>query len=88
MTTLVAVSPRRLMEEHVLVLRECARRVLREGESLEESSEAECRRRMAEFLAIGASFRLTQKELVRLVLQGLFVQRFRCGCSVCRSREG
>jgi hypothetical protein len=88
MATLVTVSPKMLMAEHLLVLRDCARSVLREGGELEGWSETEWRWRMTEFLAIGASFRLTRKELVCLVLQGLFVQTPQCGCPACRARKG
>lgn len=86
MTTLVAVSPRELMREHLMVLREYARQVLGGGEVLGSRTEGDCRRRMAEFLAIGRSFHLTDKELVCLVYRGLFTAKSQCGCSSCRAR--
>lgn len=86
MTTLVAVPPRELMQEHLKVLREYAHQVLVGGEALESRTDKDCRRRMAEFLAIGATFHLTEKELVRLVYHGLFAAKPQCGCPSCRAR--
>jgi hypothetical protein len=86
MTTLVAVSPKELMHEHLMVLREYALQVVVGGETLGARSDRDWRHRMAEFLAIGASFRLTENELVRLVYRGLFAAKPQCGCSSCRAR--
>ncbi|MSQ13561.1 MAG: hypothetical protein EXR47_05445 [Dehalococcoidia bacterium] len=78
MTTLVAVSPKELMHEHLIVLREYARQVLVRRETLRSRSDSDWRLRMAEFLAIGATF--------RLVYHDLFAAKPQCGCSSCRAR--
>jgi hypothetical protein len=85
MTALVAVSRKEPLREHLMVLREYARQVLVGGEALGSRTDRDWRRRLAEFLAIGTSFHLTDREPVRLVYRGLFAAKPQRGCSAGRA---
>lgn len=86
MTTSLATAPNELMRKHVTVLRDYARRVFTDGSPLTVDEDRDRMRRIAEFRAIGTSFKLTEKEVVKLVLTGVFGRKARCGCPTCRSR--
>jgi len=72
MTSLISADPRELMAQHPLALREYARRVVVHGESLAPHEEGDKARRMAEFLALGRAFKLTDREIVSLVYRRVF----------------
>ena len=88
MTTLTVRDPKELVAEHLATIRGYAERVLTGRESLDASEEADADTRMAEFLAIGSSFRLTEREMVVLLYAGLFASpaTSRCGCPACTHR--
>jgi len=72
MTTLTKTDPRKLMLQHRKILRGYAIRVLLTENPLSPAKEANKARRMEEFLAIGRSFQLTERELVSLLYKELF----------------
>lgn len=88
MTTLTARDPKDLVAEHLAIIRGYAERMLEGRESLDASEEADADGRMAEFFAIGTSFKLTEREMVVLLFGGLFPAppRSRCGCPTCSRR--
>ena len=67
MTALTALDPKELGADHLATIRGYAERVLTRRESLDASEEAEVGSRVAEFFAIGNSFRLTEREMVVLL---------------------
>ena len=79
-------DPKALMAEHLASLRGYAVRVLLQGESLDPTEEAEWSGQMQEYLAVGDSFKLTRRELVALLYEGLLNERRTCGCHSCRAR--
>ena len=86
MTTLSVSDSRETVAEHLSTLREYAQRVLEKGEVLTESEEADKAHRMREMLSIGTSFKLTENEMVGLVLKDVHTRKPRCGCPICRER--
>lgn len=88
MTTCVSADPKELMAYHVISLTEYARRAILTGEVLtpdEEEDKAACLR---EFMAVGTSFKCTEKELVKLLLKGALGRKRDCGCFNCRASQG
>ncbi len=86
MTTSLATAPTELMRRHASILRDYARRVFIDGGSLDIDEDRDRIRRVNEFRATGTSFKLTEKEMVKLVLAGAFGRKARCGCPTCRGR--
>ena len=87
MTSPIVAEPRELMAEHLEVLREYCKQVLVREESPVADQEKDKARRMQEFLAMGRSFSVTDKELVVAVFRGLLVGKQRCGCVTCRAGQ-
>ena len=87
MTSLALTDTKGLMAQHVASVKEYARRVVLQGESLALYEEDDRAYRMQEFVAAGSSFRLTEKEMVLLIYRGLFEVKRGCDCPTCRSRE-
>lgn len=87
MAELTTRDPRELMGEHAEALREYARRALVQGESLSPEEEEDKAARAREFMALGSTFKLTERELVGLVFRGLFREARRCNCWSCRARR-
>ena len=75
------------MVRQLAVLRTYASRVVLHGESLAPDEEADQAACMSQFLATGEAFQLTHREMVDLVLNGLFHKKRECGCHSCRTRE-
>jgi hypothetical protein len=75
------------MKDNPAVLRTYAGRVVLHGEILDPSEEADQAACMSQFLTTGETFQLTHKEMVDLVLEGLFHQKRECGCHSCRTRQ-
>ncbi|MFQ5874940.1 MAG: hypothetical protein ACE5JL_14255 [Dehalococcoidia bacterium] len=86
MTSLALQDPKSIVSDHLAVLRDYATRVLRQGESLTPTEEADRTSRMAEFRAIGSSFKLTDHEMVVLVYKGLLTPKRGCACYSCSRR--
>ena len=86
MTTLTARDPKDLVAEHLAIIRGYAERTLAGRESLDASEESDVDSRVAEFFAIGSSFKLTEREMVVLVYRDTLRTRRQCGCPTCRSR--
>ena len=68
-------------------LRGYAERVVMEGEILGPDDAADHKASMQEFLATGAAYGLTQKEMVGLVLDQTSQKRPECGCHSCNARK-
>jgi len=88
MATLTVRDPKDMVAEHLVIIRGRAERMLAERESLSASGEADADSRVAEFFAIGSSFKLTEREMVVLLFGGLFPPppTSRCGCPTCSRR--
>lgn len=84
MTT--SLDPKELMSEHVATLRGYANRVLAQDGSLAPGEQADRVRRMEEYLAIGSSFKLTEREMVSNLYRGILSRKSGCGCPTCRTR--
>ena len=87
MGELAATDPRELIAQHAEDLREYARRVLVLGERLSPQEEEDRAAKLKELLAIGSTFRLTERELVGLVFRGVFRRPKGCDCPTCRTRR-
>lgn len=87
MTSLIVRDPNRLMAQHQEALREYARRALKNGETLPYYEDEDKALRMREFLAIGSTFELSDKEMVVQLLRGLFTSKRGCDCPGCRARR-
>jgi len=57
---------------HLSALKHYAQKVLIKGDALTRSEETDRSRRMSEFLAIGSSFDLSEKEMVTILYRELF----------------
>ena len=86
MTSLILAEPKELMAQHREALRQYARRVILQGESLASHEEVDKARRIEGVWAIHSSFKLTKKEVVTLIFKGFFVDKRGCGCPSCRAR--
>ena len=72
--------------EYLESLRAYAKRVILRGDRLTDTEELDKKTRMDLLLAIGRSFKLTNKEMVALMLEGSQEGQRRCGCPSCRAR--
>lgn len=86
-TMTVRVDPMELMAEHLSTLREYARRVLVRNTPLTMAEEKDRAVRMEEYRAVGASFDLTDAEMVEHLYRGLLRPQRGCDCPTCRSRS-
>ena len=87
MASLVLADPKELFTEHLSSLRAYARKVMLREEELTVTEEYGKSDRMREFLAIGETFKLTEKELVASIYKGLFAVKRGCDCPICRTRQ-
>ena len=60
----LAADPKQLMAEHLSTLRQYAKRLLVQDDPLSSAEDADRASRMREYLAVGASFQLTEHEMV------------------------
>jgi hypothetical protein len=82
-----SVSSKNFIAQHLQALRHFASQVLVEETPLTENEDADCTLRMREFLAAATSLKLTQREMVGLLYQGLFGSGAKCDCPACRLRH-
>ena len=87
MNTTTLKEARKLVEEHVEVLRGYAHRSLVQGEALSFTEMSDKESRINEFRAMGSCLKLTENEMVTMVYQDMLRERRRCGCPTCRSRS-
>ena len=87
MDTLTSKDANELMYEHLDVLRKYAKRVFVEHDMLSPEEYDDKETRFREFAAIGGSFNLTEREMVRLLFKGLFPASPNCDCPTCRARN-
>ena len=73
MNTAPTANPTELMTQHFTILREYGRRVLMNEEELLPDEEQDKSVRMNEFIAIGTSYRCTEKEMVGLLYKGIIL---------------
>ena len=86
MTISTSATPKEIMVQHRVALADYARRVLIDEDFLNRNEGADLAVRMQEFLAVGISFKCTERELVKLLYQGLFQRHLVCDCFTCESR--
>ena len=87
--TLKATNPRKLMNEHLEVLKGYADHVVARGGNLADHDERDKSQRMTEYIAIGRSFKLTHTELVSQIFGDMLkAKRSPCECPTCRGRAG
>jgi len=84
---LILADPKKEFVQQIAPLKHYASRVVLHGESLDPSEDTDGATRMQQFLAIGAIFHLTKKELVDLLLSRLFRQSCACGSHSCKSMD-
>ena len=73
--------------EYLESLRVYAKRVMLRGESLTRAEELDKKARMDLLFAIGHAFRLTDKEMLALIFDGIMRGPKRCACPTCRTRR-
>ena len=88
MTNLISKDPREIVAEHLETLRSYATKVLVNGEQLTDEESADKADRFQELQTLCASFDVTEKEIVTLVLKQTMREPKRCGCPTCRARMG
>ena len=72
MSIALSEKPMEVMAQHLSVLRAYARQVIVQDEPLILCERQDKSRRLREFVAIGASYKCTEKELVGLLYRGMF----------------
>ena len=87
MSGLITADPRKEFVQQITPLKRYASRVVLHGESLAPSEEADRMTRMQQFLVIGEKFNLTRREMVGLLLSGLFHQKCERGFHFGKSWE-
>ena len=87
MTATTLKEARKLVDEHVKVLRVYAHKVLLQREALSFSEMTDKESRINEFRAMGSCLKLTENEMVSMVYGDMLQERPRCGCPTCRSRS-
>lgn len=91
MATQTIASKKREMADRCAGLKEYAERMLLHGENpgedLAPGEQDDQRQLMAEFLATGRSFGLTESEMVQLVFGEIFAVRRESGCHSCSTRQ-
>ena len=80
MTNLISNDPREIVAEHLETLRAYATKALDNGEQLTEEELADKAHRFQEFQTLCASFDVSEKEIVILVLKQMMREPKRCGC--------
>ena len=88
MTNLISKDPKEIVAEHIETLRAYAARVLTNGEQLTDEESADKAVRFRELQALCASFDVTEREMIALVLKQTMREPKRCGCPTCRARMG
>ena len=88
MASLIVVDSNRLVAEHQQVLRDYAKRVILNCHVLAPEEDDDLANRMQEFFAVGSSLKLTEREMVSLILKPLFSKKRGCDCPSCRARAG
>ena len=88
MTNLISKDPRETVAEHLETLRAYATEALVNGEELTEEELADKANRFQELQELCASFDVTEKEIVTLVLKQTMREPKRCDCPTCRARLG
>ncbi len=87
MSTSLTKAPKQLMREHRAVLQDYAWRSVIRGEPLSAEEDEDRLTRLKEFMAIGASFKLTEAELVAQVYREIFRRKAQCDCHSCRAKR-
>ena len=84
--TLRIIDPGEAMAEQARALKRYAARVMVDPECLSPDEVADREQRMGEFLAVGRSLQLTDKEMVDLIFGDLLRTKRECGCNSCRAK--
>ncbi|MCH7801942.1 MAG: hypothetical protein IIC24_10440 [Chloroflexi bacterium] len=86
MTNLMSKDPKEIVADHIETLKAYATRVLINGEQLTDKEITDKAERFHELQALCASFDVTEREMVALVLKQTMREPKRCGCPTCRAR--
>lgn len=73
LTTLKEDVRRVIMSQHLVALRNYAQRVVQDGEWLPLEDDIDREVRVREFLALGESFNVKQKDMIALLYKDMFV---------------
>ncbi len=74
-----------VVSEHLETLREYARRVILNGDALGPGEELDKDFVFQRFAELGGSCRMTEREMVSLMLRGVLNESPPCWCSQCRA---
>ncbi len=69
---------------HLSVLRGYARRAIIEERTLTDAQQLEKEQRFEKFVELGGFYRMTEREMVSLLLRGVVNDSTKCWCCKCR----
>ena len=72
------------LASHLSVLRSYARLAIIEERTLTDTQELEKERRFEKFVELGGYYRMSEREMVSLLLRGVVNDSTKCWCSRCR----
>ncbi len=87
MSSSTITDPKRELIHQIDAIRDYAKRMVLEGETLGVDEAADLDSRMREFMSIGGDYGLTSKEMVGLVLNQSPKEKRECGCYSCNARK-
>ena len=87
MSSQTLTDPKHELIHQIAALRSYGERMVMQGESLSPDEVADHQACMQDFLAIGADYGLTQKEMVGLLLGQSSPKGRECGCHSCNARK-
>ncbi len=87
MSNSMLADPKQELIHQIDAIRDYAKRMVTQGETLEPEEAVVQMACMRDFLTMGGDYGLTQKEMVGLVLGQTSQKRPECGCHSCRARK-
>ena len=87
MSSSMLADPKINLIHQIDTIRDYAKRMVTQGETLEPAEAADQMACMREFLTIGGDYGLTEKEMVCLVLSPASQKSPECGCHSCNARK-
>lgn len=79
-------DPKQRFSDYLTFLRKCAEQVVVQGVPLTGLQEDERETKFRDFADLGDSMKLTERDMVVLMFEGLFHQGPKCRCAECRVR--
>ena len=80
-------NPRATVSEHLKILQSYAKKCIIRGEDLTDAEYEDKETRIKESVAIGVAFRLTYRDMVKLIFKDILKEPKNCGCPTCRARQ-